>query len=196
MSDPAKKSQSVLFRTTLSLAVGTILVFFVLIVVFYRNSTRSLIEERKEKLAVQAESIALTYSTMADDPSVTNTAAQAFVNTIARTEDCAVWFCYGSGQIFYSTSVPGFIREDLYNASDKVYLSASMMDMLMRNMGVSVTIDSGNGIFMASRSVSVMVMQKTSVPNMYILLLSTLNVEEEVSWRLSNGLALPIWPVP
>ncbi|MBO4496062.1 MAG: HAMP domain-containing histidine kinase [Clostridiales bacterium] len=192
MSDTGKKSQSVLFRTTLSLAVGTILVFFVLVLVFYRNSSRSLIEERKQKLALQAESIALTFSTMSDDPSVTDTAVQAFVNTISRTEDCSVWTVNGSGRIVYSTSVPGFVRGDIYKSNDSVFLSAGTMDTLMRNMGMSITVQSDRGIFAAAPSVSVMVMHKTSTPNLYIILFSTINVEEEVVWRLSNGLALPI----
>ena len=192
MKESNKKSQSVLFRTTLSLAVGTILVFFVLVLVFYRNSTSSLIEERKQKLAVQAESIALTYGTMAEDPSVTDSAVQAFINTVARTEDCSVWCCGGDGKIVYSTSVPDFVRGDLHKVNDFVYLSTGIMDTLMRNMGRSISMESNNGIFTNSQSVSVMVIQKTSVPNLYILLLSTINVEEEVFWRLSNGLALPI----
>ncbi|MBR3057362.1 MAG: HAMP domain-containing histidine kinase [Clostridiales bacterium] len=192
MSDPAKKSQSVLFRTTLSLAVGTILVFFVLIMVFYRNSTSSLVAERKDKLAIQAESIAMTYDSLENDPSVTDSAVQAFVNTIARTEDCSVWFCRGNGMIAYSTSIPGFVRDDLHKANDRIYLSTGIMDTLMRNMGKSISMESSNGIFASARSVSVMVIHQTSVPDVYVLLLSTINVEEEVFWRLSNGLALPI----
>jgi len=192
MKDQAKKSQSVLFRTTLSLAVGTILVFFVLVLVFYRNSTRSLIAERKEKLAVQAQSIALTYGTMAEDPSVTDAAVQAFVNTVARTEDCSVWIVSGNGKINYMTSIPDFIREDIRSSESYAYLNTGVMDTLMRNMGYSISTESDNGIFANSRSVSVMVLQRTKETNVYILLLTTLDVEEEVFWRLSNGLALPI----
>ena len=75
MKDQNHKSQSVLFRTTLSLAVGTILVFLVLIMIFYKTTTSSIISDNKDKMKTQAESLVLAYDSLITDKSVSETAA-------------------------------------------------------------------------------------------------------------------------
>ncbi len=192
MKETGKKSQSVLFRTTLSLAVGTILVFAVLVLVFYRQTTVSLISENKEKIEQQANSLALAYDSLVADPSVSDTAIQAFVNSFARTEECAVWFVRSDGRIEYSTSVPDFVRGDLLKADNYVFLTNERALDLFLHKGKAQTSDVTNGIFANSRSVSVSVAVATSQPDLNIVLFNTLNVENEVFWRLSNALLLPI----
>ena len=123
MSSNAKKPQSVLFRTTLSLAVGTILVFLVLILVFYRQTTVSLISENERRIERQAESLALAYDSLMADASVSESAVQAFINSFARTEQVSVWFVRSDGRIEYSTSVPDFMRGDILKADNYVFLT-------------------------------------------------------------------------
>jgi len=192
MKDKNKKSQSVLFRTTLSLAVGTILVFLVLTLVFYRQTTISLISDGKEKIERQAESLALAYDSLAADPSVSDSAIQSFINSFARTEQCSVWFVRSDGRIEYSTSVPAFIRGDILKADNYVFLSSDRVLELFLHKGEAMTSDITNGIFANSRSVSVSVSVATSKEDLNIVLFNTINVEREVFWRLSNGLLLPI----
>ncbi len=192
MKDSGKKSQSVLFRTTLSLAVGTILVFAVLVLVFYRQTTVSLISENKEQIEDQANSLALAYDSLVADPSVSDTAIQAFINSFARTEGCSVWFVRADGRIEYSTSVPDFVRGDLLKADNYIFLTNERALELILHKGEAQTSDITNGIFANSRSVSVSVAVATSQDDLYIMLFNTLNVENEVFWRLSNALLLPI----
>ena len=192
MKDSGKKSQSVLFRTTLSLAVGTILVFAVLVLVFYRQTTVSLISENKEQIEDQANSLALAYDSLVADPSVSDTAIQAFINSFARTEGCSVWFVRSDGRIEYSTSVPDFVRGDLLKADNYIFLTNERALELILHKGKAQTSDITNGIFANSRSVSVSVAVETSQDDLYIMLFNTLNVENEVFWRLSNALLLPI----
>lgn len=192
MQDQAKKSQSVLFRTTLSLAVGTILVFFVLVAVFYRQNSISLIAENKQSLEQQIESVVLAYNSMAEDPSVSETAVQAYVNSFARTENCAVWFVKKDGKIAYMTSVPEFVQDDIVQANGSSYLGNQMLTKLFTNLDKSISFDSTDGIFANPRSESVSVASATSQPDIYIVLFKTVDVEQETFWRLSNGLLLPI----
>ena len=192
MKDRTKKSQSVLFRTTLSLAVGTILVFAVLVMVFYRQSSVSLISESKEKIERQADALALAFDSLTEDPSVSDSAIQAFVNSFARTEECSVWFIRADGRIEYSTSVPEYLRNDIIPADQYVYLNTERIRSIFDNKGVATTADVTNGIFANSQSVSVSVAVSTSQKDLYIVLFDTVNVEEEAFWRLSNGLMLPI----
>ena len=192
MKESGKKSQSVLFRTTLSLAVGTILVFLVLILVFYRQTTISLISENKKKIERQAESLALAYDSLVTDPSVSETAIQSFINSFARTEQCSVWFVRSDGRIEYSTSVPDFVRGDLLKADNYVFLTNERALELFMQKGEAKTSDVTNGIFANSRSVSVSVAVATSQQDLNIVLFDTINVEQEVFWRLSNALLLPI----
>ncbi|MBR3032083.1 MAG: hypothetical protein IKH92_03580, partial [Clostridiales bacterium] len=191
MKDTGKKSQSVLFRTTLSLAIGTILVFGVLVLVFYRQTTVSLISENKTKIESQANSLALAYDSLVADPSVSDTAIQAFINSFARTEECSVWFVRSDGRIEYSTSVPDFVRGDLLKADNYVFLTNERALDLFLNKGKAQTSDVTNGIFANSRSVSVSVAVPTSQEDLNIVLFNKLNVENEVFWRLSNALLLP-----
>ena len=191
MSQSTKKSQTVLFRTTLSLAIGTILVFFVLILIFYQRTTISLIEENKAKMSRQVEALARAYDSMTFDPSIPES-TQAFVNSFARAEECAVWFISGNGRIAYATSVPDYIRQDLLKIDSSVYLNPQATDMLLSNLGNSMSSESRNGIFTSGRSINVQVAAKTSREDVYVVIFSTINVESEVFWRLSNGLALPI----
>ena len=192
MQDQAKRSQSVLFRTTLSLAVGTVLVFFVLITVFYRQTTRSLISDSRATLEYQIQSVALSYNSMADDPSVSVTAIQAYVNSFARTEDCSVWFVKKDGCVVYSTSVPSSIQNELIPANDAVYLSNTVVTPIFTNLNKSVISESSEGIFANPRSISVSIAAETSQSNLYIVLFKDIDVEQETFWRLSNGLMLPI----
>ena len=192
MKESGKKSQSVLFRTTLSLAVGTILVFLVLILVFYRQTTISLISENKKKIERQADSLALAYDSLVTDPSVSETAIQSFINSFARTEQCSVWFVRSDGRIEYSTSVPDFVRGDLLKADNYVFLTNERALELFMQKGEAKTSDVTNGIFANSRSVSVSVAVATSQQDLNIVLFDTINVEQEVFWRLSNALLLPI----
>ena len=192
MKDTGKKPQSVLFRTTLSLAIGTILVFAVLVLVFYRQTTVSLISENEKKIETQASSLALAYDSLVTDPSVSDTAIQAFINSFARTEECSVWFVRNDGRIEYSTSVPDFVRGDILKADNYVFLTNDRALDLFMNKGHAITSDVTNGIFANSRSVSVSVAVATSQEDLNIVLFNTLNVENEVFWRLSNALLLPI----
>ena len=192
MKDTGKKPQSVLFRTTLSLAIGTILVFAVLVLVFYRQTTVSLISENEKRIETQASSLALAYDSLVTDPSVSDTAIQAFINSFARTEECSVWFVRNDGRIEYSTSVPDFVRGDILKADNYVFLTNDRALDLFMNKGHAITSDVTNGIFANSRSVSVSVAVATSQEDLNIVLFNTLNVENEVFWRLSNALLLPI----
>ncbi len=192
MKDRTKKSQSVLFRTTLSLAVGTILVFVVLMIIFYRQSAVSLIAESKEKVERQADALALAYDSLAEDPSVSDTTIQALVNSFARTENCSVWIIRKDGRIDYSTSVPDYLRDDIIPIENEAYLNTDRIRKIFTNLGKASTDDVTNGIFANSQSVSVSVAVTTSKSDQYILLFDTINVEEEAFWRLSNGLMLPI----
>ncbi len=203
MSQTSKKSQNVSFRITLSLAVGTILVFFVLVLIFYQRTTTSLIDEGKAKMARQAAALAKAYDSMSMDPSISFSlnhtspvqapAVQAFVNSFAKTEECAVWFISGNGRIDSATSVPKFIREEhLMKVNDSVYLDTQTASDLIANLGKSISSEARTGIFTSGRSVNIEVAARTSTPDLYVVLFSTINVESEVFWRLSNGLALPI----
>ncbi|MBO4927253.1 MAG: HAMP domain-containing histidine kinase [Clostridiales bacterium] len=192
MKDPSKKSQSVLFRATISLAVGTILVFVVLVMVFVRQTTMSLISESKEKIRRQAESLQLAYDSLSEDSSVSDTAIQAFANSFARTEQCSVWFVHNDGKIMYSTSVPSFVRDDILKTGDQVYLGGEWIRNIYQNKGEVYTSDVTNGIFANARSVSVSVAVPTSQKDINVVLFNTINVEEEVFWRLSNALMMPI----
>lgn len=191
MSQSTKKSQTVLFRTTLSLAVGTILVFYVLILIFYQRTTISLIEENKAKLSRQVESLVNAYDSMTFNPSIPES-TQAFVNSFAHAEECAVWFVSGNGRIAYATSVPDYIRPDLLKIDNSVYLNPQSTNELLSNLGKCISSESSNGIFTSARSINIQVAEKTSREDLYVMIFSTINVESEVFWRLSNGLALPI----
>ncbi|MBR4010795.1 MAG: HAMP domain-containing histidine kinase [Clostridiales bacterium] len=192
MSSNAKKPQSVLFRTTLSLAVGTILVFLVLILVFYRQTTVSLISENERRIERQAESLALAYDSLMADASVSESAVQAFINSFARTEQVSVWFVRSDGRIEYSTSVPDFMRGDILKADNYVFLTNERVLDLFLHKGAAQTSDVTNGLFANSRSVAVSVAVPTAQKDLNIVLFNTLNVEHEVFWRLSNALLLPI----
>ena len=192
MKDTGKKPQSVLFRTTLSLAIGTILVFAVLVLVFYRQTTVSLISENEKKIETQASSLALAYDSLVTDPSVSDTAIQAFINSFARTEECSVWFVRNDGRIEYSTSVPDFVRGDILKADNYVFLTNDRALDLFMNKGHAITSDVTNGIFANSRSVSVSVAVATSQEDLNIVLFNTLNVENEVFSLMARSLIRPL----
>lgn len=192
MKDRTQKSQSVLVRATISLAVATILVFCVLLMIFYRQTSRSLISDNKEKMSRQAESLVIAYDTLVMDPSVSDTATQAFLNSFARTEGCAVWFIAGDGRIIFNTSVPEFIRDNIHQVENFVYLDRDYLAELINHKGEVTTEDVTNGLFANSQSVSMQVAIESSEENTYIVLLNSIDVERESFWRLSNGLMLPI----
>ena len=160
--------------------------------VFYKRSEVSLISESKETIEKKAESFALAFDSLTEDPSVSDSAALAFINSFARTEDCSVWLMQTDGRIEYSTSVPEYLRLDIMKVDDKAYLNTDRVRTLFEDLGTGETADVTNGIFANSRSVSVSVAVPTSKENLRVVLFDTVNVEDEVFWRLSNGLMLPI----
>lgn len=192
MKDQNHKSQSVLFRTTLSLAVGTILVFLVLIMIFYKTTTSSIISDNKDKMKNQAESLVLAYDSLITDKSVSETAAQAFLNSFARTEGCAVWFIRNDGRIEFMTSVPSFIRDDIHSVGEYAYLRTERVEEMLDHHGEVVTSDVTNGIFANDQTVSLSIARSSSQSNLYIVLFQSVDVEREAFWKLSNGLMLPI----
>lgn len=192
MKDQSQKSQSVLFRATISLAVATVLVFFVMIMIFYRQTSRSLISDNKDKMKRQADSLVIAYDTLVTDPSVSDTATQAFLNSFARTEGCAVWFISKDGRIDFNTSVPEFVRDNLHQVESHVYLDNEFVASLIDNLGEVTTEDVTNGLFANSQTVSLKVAIATSRDDTYIVLFNSINIEQESFWRLSNGLILPI----
>lgn len=192
MKDRTQKSQSVLFRATLSLAVATVLVFFVLMMLFYRSTSASVVSDNQEKMKRQADSLVLAYDNLVADPSVSDSATQAFLNSFARTEGCAVWFVRADGRLEFNTSVPEFIRDELHMSGNYAYLDKDTVSEITGKLGEVISGDSTNGIFANSQTISMKIAIATSQPDVYIVLLNTVNVEQESFWRLGSGFLLPI----
>ena len=105
----SNKGKSVYFRTIIYLVLATIFIFGLLCVIYYQQTSQSIVSERSHALYTSAVSASEGYSYISEeikDEEQFFILTQTFVHAVAETTNSYVWFVDPDGKISYASEIP------------------------------------------------------------------------------------------
>lgn len=191
-----KRSNSVYFRTIISLTLTTILVFAVLCFVYYQRMSSSIISDEFDERYAYAKKLASEWDKLeaadTQDPDEGNFDTISYLESWALGSDCSIWIVESNGKLDDSSDIPKQVRAQLDERGDSFYLPEKYFPGIMDSATGGVKNSSKSGLFDDSLSTWITAAYPINGGKKFLLVHASVNVEEQTVWMLSNALALPV----
>lgn len=190
-----RKTDSVYFRTIISLALCTIFVFAVLCIVYFQRTSRQILSERSALLYETVQGAVGGYRSIEKTSGENKDLAalsDSYFCAMAVANQSYIWIVEPDGLISYSTAIPNeAITQLIPNGSDYSMSPTQMRGLTDQNFGGVVT-GTQNGLFYDTRYIWLSAAYPLDDSGKYLVIHKTVDVEVETFWMLSNNLAIPI----
>jgi len=187
------KSSSVYIKTILSLTLSTVLVFGVLSFVYYQRTSTSFLSDKSKDVYNNARYISVhLQSIMPEDENeplvLTQTEKDLLMGWALGS---SIWIVDKSGQLLYTSDIPNQVIAQLQRRGGEFWIPDSYMtDFIGPQGGVQNTRTSG--MFSDSRNDWISASYPLNNAGQYLMVHSSINVDQQTMAMLANVLALPI----
>lgn len=187
------KSSSVYIKTILSLTLTTVVVFGVLSFVYYQRTSTSFLSEKSTDVYNNARYISTHLRTiMPEDEN------EPFILTkneedllIGWSLGCSIWIVDKSGQLLYASDIPNQVIAQLQQSGGAFRIPNQYMTNFLGPQG-GVQNTRTSGMFSDSRNDWISASYPINKAGQYLMVHSSINVEQQTMSMLANVLALPI----
>ncbi len=189
-----KRTNSVYFRTIISLIVCTIFVFALLCIIYYQQITKTLSTEEASDLYDYAVQSATGYDKVTASLSTDDAVGveDAYLTAIAQASGTAAWVVSADGTISYATEIPAPSIAQLIQ-TDGIYKMAPVhMQGLTDPQYGGVISGSQNGLFTDPKNIWLSAAYPVDGGKAFLILHKSLDIEQEAIMTLSNALAIPV----
>ena len=190
------KISSVYFRTIVSLTLCTILVFAVLCIVYYQRMSSSIIAEESESLYFRAEGIVVGFQSLqennADQIKTLTPLDKQFLISSSISNSCSTWIVEKDGSILFYTDIPDPAIAQLERNDASFLMTMTQMRGLTNSTDGGVVTGTENGLFSDPKNTWLSASYPLNDSGQYLIIHTSVDVEQQTMWMLSNGLALPI----
>lgn len=187
------RSSSVYIKTILSLTLTTVLVFGVLSFVYYQRTSNTFLRDESKEALKNARFYAQNLKEVLPD-----NGNQPFVLTQNETDlllgwslGCSIWIVEKNGQITYASDIPNQVIAQLDRRSDTFWIPENYLPKLLPKGG-GVENSRKSGLFSDSRNDWISASYPINEYGQYLMVHSSINVEQRTMSMLANVLALPI----
>ncbi|MBN1891656.1 MAG: HAMP domain-containing histidine kinase [Clostridiales bacterium] len=187
------KSSSVYIKTILSLTMTTVLVFGVLSFVYYQRTSNAFLSDKSKEAYENARFFALRLQTVTPE-----SGEDSFVLTQNEEElllgwslGCSIWIVDTSGQILFESDMPNEVIAQLQKKGDQFWIPEEYMTGFLGAQG-GVQNTRTSGMFSDSRNDWISASYPINEDGQYLIVHSSINVEQQTMSMLANVLALPI----
>ena len=190
-----KKGRSVYYRTIISLALCTILIFAILCVIYYQQTSQTIVSERSDSLYRSAKNAADGYKLISEkvtDPNELNAMASTYIFALAETTDSFAWYVESDGEISYATDIPNQAVTQLSHIENTYYMTGIQRRGLTDSSAGGVILGTQNGLFSDPRNVWISAAYPLNDDGKFLILHYPVDLEQETFTMLFKALAMPV----
>ncbi len=187
------KSSSVYIKTILSLTLTTVLVFGVLSFVYYQRTSNAFLQDESREAFNNARFYAQNLKEILPD-----NGGRPFVLTQNEADlllgwslGCSIWIVEQNGQISYASDIPNQAIAQLERRGNSFWIPEKHLSSFLREGG-GVEDSRRSGLFSDSRNDWISASYPINEFGQYLMVHSSINVEQQTMSMLANVLALPI----
>lgn len=191
----SNKGKSVYFRTIIYLVLATIFIFGLLCVVYYQQTSQSIVSERSQALYTSVASASEGYRLISEnttDRQQFDTMTQTFVRAIAKTNNSYVWYVDSDGKISYASEIPTQAILHLSRLESFYYMTEIQRRGLMDRPEGGAILGSVNGLLTDPQNVWISAAYPLDQNGRYIVFHQSIDLEQETFMMLIKALALPV----
>ncbi len=187
------KSSSVYIKTILSLTLTTVLVFGVLSFVYYQRTSNSFLADKSKEVYNNARYISAHLRSIMpeneNEPLVLTKNEEDLI--IGWSLGYSIWIVDKSGQLIYASGIPNEVIAQLDQQGGEFYIPEQHMSTFLGSQG-GVQNTRASGLFSDSRNDWISASYPLNTAGQYLMVHSSINVDQQTMSMLANVLALPI----
>ena len=193
-----KSNSSVYFRTVLSLALVTVLVFSVLSFVYFQRVSASIINTEKKNVMLTVRNMASGLDRIRVEENVDIGGVDLsfnehnFIEANAMSQNCVVWLVDTNGRIEYSTALPKEVLSKLEQRGSFFHIPDDILLKIISSGEDKGYVATGSGFFSDPESVWVTAAIKLNLYGQFLIIHEPIDVDNQAFQMLSTALAMPL----
>ncbi len=191
-----KKTNSVYFRTIISLTLSTIFVFAVLCIVYYQRMSSSIISEDSTLIYRAVQSAVIGYKSLDGDSNHTasekDSLRHMYLAAFALSNNCYVWVVEQDGTISYYSDIPNEAVYQLEKQNKSYLMTSTHLRGLTDKAAGGVITGTQNGLFSDPKNIWLSSAFPLSDSGQYLIIHEAIDVQAQTFGMLANALAVPV----
>jgi len=192
----AKKTNSVYFRTIITLTICTIFVFSVLCIVYYQRMSTSIISEESALLYERTKNAAIGFEAIREKnkegSAESASLEETYLKATAISNNCYVWIVEEDFTISYYSGIPNEAIAQLGRTEDIYSMTSTHLNGLANILEGGVIKGTQNGLFYDPQNTWITAAFPISTDGQYLVTHEAIDVQKQALEVLSNTLAVPV----